>query len=482
LSTFEYLENIEKEHGLDDRLRLSLAAGYSRIAAVLGDPMRPSLGDVKGAQANYKKAEALVQPLYVRAQNDPAVIMRWLEVETGLARLNFSQVRSPKAISAYAKLLPAAQRLAKLAPLDRKAVAWEPELESNLAMNLQSIDTESSLDYANKEIAILTKLIGQFPGDRDFQQSLGSALAEAASATKDAGKYTQATEYFERSIAIREGFLKEEPYNAPVQRNLLVAYGNYCGLLGIPWLVNLGRPAEATVYCEKSVALARELSAADRNDNTAQYDLGVSLGQLGMVDPAPGQVEHSLKILAESLSILDRIGKTNPYAVGPTSRTEVTREYAGRRAMQLGRFSVAEEYFRHSSSELDAMFKAHPGTRAGVAQSVTIKGSLAEIYALRGERDTALALVDEAVATAEKYTATSVAGKESVSRGHLGEAYLERAWVERMLDEWDQAAADLDRAESVWRSVTDRSVMLVDRQAGVRAELLTSEIAAHRAR
>ena len=480
-TTLAYLENIEKEHGLDDRLRLSLAAGYSRIASVLGDPVRPSLGDVNGAQANYKKAEALLRPLYTRAPNDPAVIMRWLEVETGLARLDFAQARSPLVVSGYLKLLPAAHRLAELAPLDRNAVAWEPEIESSLAINLQSVDTEGSFEHTNKEIAILTKLMRRFPDDRDFQQSLGSALAGAASATKDLGKYQQAIEYFERSIAIRERFLKGEPHNATVQRNLLVVYGNYCGLLGIPWLVNLGRSAEATVFCEKSVALARELSAADPKDNTAQYDLGVSLGQLGMIDPAPEQVEHSLKILEEALSILDPIGKVNPHAVGPTSRTEYVREYAGRRALTLGRFSVAEEYFRHSLSELDAMFRAHPGQRVGVIQLVSNKDDLAEIYALKGDRERALTLADEAVEVSEKYAAGSAAGKEAISRGHLAQAYFERAWVERTLNEWDRAAADLDRAESLWRMVADSSSILVHRQARERAGLLMSEVAAHRA-
>jgi eukaryotic-like serine/threonine-protein kinase len=481
-TTLRYLEDIQKEHGLDDRLRVSLAAGYSRIAAVLGDPRHPSLGDVKGAELNYRKAEDLLRPLYARAGNDPTVIMRWLEVESGLAGLAFAQSRSPQAIPAYISLLPAAHRLAELAPLNRKAVAWEAEIESAVATDLQSIDSESSLQHANKEIAILTTLIGRFPGDRDFQQSLGSALAEAASATKDLGKYEDAAEYFERSIAIREGFLKGEPHNAVVQRNLLVVYGNYCGLLGIPWLVNLGRPAEATIYCEKSVALARDLSAADPKDNTARYDLGVSLGQLGMVDPAPDQVEHSLKILEESLSILDPIGKTNPHAVGPTSRTEFIREYAGRRALRLGRLDVAEEYFRHSLSELDGMFKAHPGQRAGPIQVVSIQDGIAEIYALRGDRDRAFSLADEAVAGAEKYASGSSSDRgRSVSSGHLGEAYLERAWVERAFKEWDRAAADLDRAKSIWGSIADIGVLSVHRQARERAELLTGEIAARRA-
>jgi hypothetical protein len=46
-TTFDCLESIQKENGLDDRLRLALGAGYFRIAAIQGDPLKPSLGDVK---------------------------------------------------------------------------------------------------------------------------------------------------------------------------------------------------------------------------------------------------------------------------------------------------------------------------------------------------------------------------------------------------------------------------------------------------
>ncbi len=65
-TTLDYLESIEKENGLDDRLRLSLGAAYSRIAAIQGEPLHPNLGDIKGAQVNYRKAEVLLAP-YTRA-------------------------------------------------------------------------------------------------------------------------------------------------------------------------------------------------------------------------------------------------------------------------------------------------------------------------------------------------------------------------------------------------------------------------------
>ena len=60
--------------------------------------------------------------------------------------------------------------------------------------------------------------------------------------------------------------------------HLMIAYGNYEILLGIPWSPNLNRPAEARVYGAKCVALAR---ADDPNDATAKRDLGSLASPVG---------------------------------------------------------------------------------------------------------------------------------------------------------------------------------------------------------
>ena len=230
-TTLGYLESIEKENGLDDRLRLSLGSGYSRIAAIQGEPLHPSLGDVKGAQISYKKAEALLAPLYARGKDDPDTIARWLEAETGLAGLSYAQSRSPQAIQMYVSLLPAAHRLAELAPNNLQAVKPEVEIHSALSTALLQTDSRAALDHANKQIALLTTLTNRFPADRDLKEDLGAAMASAASPLKDLGDYEQAAEYFERSIRVEEQFLEVEPHNALVERRL---YGRLWKLLRAP--------------------------------------------------------------------------------------------------------------------------------------------------------------------------------------------------------------------------------------------------------
>jgi eukaryotic-like serine/threonine-protein kinase len=479
-TTLDYLETIQKENGLDDRLRLVLGAGYSRIAAIQGAPLNPSLGDTKGARDSYLKAEALLAPLYARRKNDPDVITHWLEAETGLAALSYSQTRSAQTIQMYVNLLPVAHRLAELAPSNLQAAKQEAEIQGALTIALQPTDSQAALDHANRQIEILTALIARFPADRDLKQDLGDSLADAAIPLKDLGNYALAAEYFERSIGMREPFLVVEPHNVQTKRGLEMACANYCVLLGIPWSPNMGRPVEARIYCGKAPALARELSAEDPQDQTARFDLGYNLGQLGMVEPDPNEVADSLKSLEEALSILDPIIRANPSAADIVLRAELVRQYAGLRMQRLGRLAEAADSFRRALAELETMTNAKPGQPRGTAVALGNEEGLAEVYAEQGDRDAALTYARKAVDRAQKYDALTPG--RAVSIGHLGEAYFELAWVERMLGQWDGAAADADHAISLWRSIdSSKGILSVHRFARERADVLVREIAAHRA-
>ena len=93
--------------------------------------------------------------------------------------------------------------------------------------------------------------------------NLGSIMAAGATANKTLGNLDKASEDYRESIKAREELLSHDPNDYAVRRNLMIAYGNYALLLGIPWSVNLDRPQEARIYTAKAAAMAREMVAAD---------------------------------------------------------------------------------------------------------------------------------------------------------------------------------------------------------------------------
>jgi serine/threonine protein kinase len=477
-TTLDYLETIENDHGLDDRMRLALSAGYARIAAIQGDPTRPSLGDFEGARGSYQKAETLLAPLYTGRDNDPDVIARWLEVEAGLAGLYSAHFDHPQGIQRYLRLLPIAHRLAVLRPSDRQAVRQEASIHGDLAVALQAGDPIASADHANRQIAILTALAGRFPEDRDLQQELGASLSSLATSTQAFGNLTQSAEYFERSIRIREQFLEVEPNNVLVQRNLMVAYGNYATLLGIPWSPNLGRFADARTYCRKSVAIARRLVNADTEDKNARYDLAVSLARLGMVEPDAEHVAESLQSLEEGLAILVPVIKANPNSPTIAGEVGLMRQYAAYRLLSLDQPGAAAEQFRQGLSELESMHSANPGLTTGIPVAIADEEGLARIYAAQGDRAAALVYAHRAVDRAERYAA--LAPERPTPQGHLGKAYFELASVERTLTDWDRAGEAAERAASVWKAIRDPGVLAVHEHAREQLGALVRQIAERR--
>jgi tetratricopeptide (TPR) repeat protein len=446
---------------------------------VQGDTGRPSLGDYDGARLSYQKAEGLLAPLIERKPNDPNVIIRWLEVESGLAKLLCAHFERQQGLDKYTAILPLARRLARLLPADPNAVRQEGAVEGNISQVLQPTDLTGGREHARRQIVLLTAAVDRFPQDRDLKQELGVALAASATSLKDSGDFIGAADHYERSIRIREEYLQADPNNGTVQRNLLVVYGNYGSLLGIPWSANLGRFAEARVYCEKSVALARKLSAAEPQDQSARLDLAMSLAYLGMVEPDAEHVAESMKNLEEALALIQPMRKANPNSPGLANQVALMHQYAGYRSAQMGRTAEAGQHFREGMTELEPIIAANPYQQAAYPLALANEEGLAEICAAQGDRAGAMEHARHAVAGAEHYFAVS--NKRESSVGHLAKAYLALALVDRAHGDWDGAAEAAARARSLFGALSNPGVISVQRPALEQLQTLTRELASHAA-
>jgi len=367
-STLDYLERLEKSTGLDDRMRTVLSGAYYKTGLIQGDPFGPSLEDFEGARSSLKKAEALLAPLYQRKGGDPDLVLRWLDIEVSLADVTHRLGTAAAAAEQYTALLPLAHRLAEVRPLDIGAAKQEEVIHGRLAVVWLAVDPARGLEHARKQIALARALLTSFPADAGLKQELGIGLAAAAGALRAAGQLEPAAEHYRQSIQLREELLQSDPHNVSYQRGLLVAYGNYALVLGIPWSANLGRFAEARASCAKAAALAREMAAADPQDVTARYDLAMSLARLGTVEPGPEGAQESLATLLEAIGMIEPIMKANPKSSTIAAQLAVAREYAGHRLESLGRRDEAAEQYRRSLAEAEAMVSS--GNPSIIAQAI----------------------------------------------------------------------------------------------------------------
>ena len=453
-TTLSYLNHLEQQVGLDDKMRTALSGAYYKIAMIEGNPAGASLQDFEGAKVNLAKARELLVPVYKGHPNDPLIVMRWLDVQAGTADLMFQSGEREQAIQTYMQLVPVAHRLGTLSPCDSDCDSQEMNVENNLAIKLQPLDPAKALEHAERGIALAHAVVARHPTDPTVRQALGAITAAVAGAYRTLGNLEKAGEYYKESIATREELLRSGVQSNLLRRNLLIVYGNYTMLLGIPASPNLGRPDEARVYATKGVALARETVAADANDATARRDLAMILGRLGMIEPAPNGVADSLHHLEEAHTLFEPILAANPKATETAVQFAAIVEYEGVRQEALGHTTQAETAYRRS---MDLVQPFVEGQRPAAFQHICTERDLALMYASSGESAKALELSARALAETEAYSNLTPHTSSQVLA--LAESWRTNAKVQAIVGRTESAKQSAANALKFWNSMKSSSVL-----------------------
>jgi len=475
-TTLEYLQSLEKEAGNDRSMQEILTEAYYKLALVQGDPRGPSMGDTENAEKSLQKAEEILAPIYRRNPNDPALMLRLIELRSARADLLNATGSRQEGTQVYVDLLPIAQHLmregiAHYPGCNISCEMQEPAVENALAVSLAATQPERSLQYANMGIAASHKVLTQYPADTDMQQGLGSLAAVAATANKNLGNLDEAAKDYTESIATREALLKNDPQSFLIRRNLLVTYGNYAALLGIPWAPNLGRFAEARIYAAKSVAIAREMVRADAQNATAKRDLGSSLNKLGMIDPAPTDPEQSLRELKEADTILTPILGANVNSFDVASQLMECVEYEGKRLEQLGHKAEAMEAYRRALSLIEPFILQ---TKSPITPDyIHVQDDIAQLESANGDHEAALQMAAKALTSAEKYIAATSSETHSPQ---LANAWAALALVQSEAMQKDAARKSAEKARDIWVGVKNPGLLTTFRVSIAKNEKLLEQL------
>jgi tetratricopeptide (TPR) repeat protein len=277
----------------------------------------------------------------------------------------------------------------------------------------------------------------------------------------------QSAALYRQSIEMREELLRVDPHYAGLQRNLIVANGNYAVVLGAPWSTNLGRFAEARAVAARGVTLARAMVAADPQDANARYDLAMSLSRWGSIEPEAGTGVASLAGLQEAIGLMEQTFKSGPKSNLISDQLAVTHEFAGHRLESLGRTEEAAEQYLASLAETTAKFESPAMADRAKLQAMNDQEALALLYASKGERTEALVYARRAVTGGEQYVA---ADRSEHRNAHMARAWFALASVHSKFCEWADAHVAAERALELWRPIRDRAIQRRDeaaiRQAG----------------
>jgi tetratricopeptide (TPR) repeat protein len=166
-STLEYLDKLAADAADDPQLLLVAASGYYKLGDVLGAPLRPNLGDRKGALDHYTKAEQLLKRLLDRSKwdmSDRGPWTQWIETQYRIASLSFEMRQTREAIARYEKTLASADQLLKRYPGDPKLMEQAGNLHLGLTEPLNSVDTKKALEHATQAVTLFTNAVADSTG------------------------------------------------------------------------------------------------------------------------------------------------------------------------------------------------------------------------------------------------------------------------------------------------------------------------------
>jgi tetratricopeptide (TPR) repeat protein len=472
-TTLAFLENLSKDVGTDDDVRLSLATAYWRLGDVQGYPDKPNLGDMKGALASYKKSAEFLEPLRRKRPNDPDVLRQTTDTYQHMGAVLHQMDDVPALVIAFENALPAALLIARLKPDDVESQETPGTFYNDLALSLQFADPKRANEYARQHLALIPALLQKFPGDDDIADEAAVAHATMATLLSRAGDREGALRESRESAAIREGVAARHPNDVFRLRLLMIAYGHVGDHLGAPFIPNAGDPKAAKEYFDKCVAIARRIIKADPQDRTARYDLGNALLRQGSTIVPGGGKTESLAELRESVEVLEALAHEAPDAVRYQRPLMLAYQYYGVCFRLMGRPDDAMAQLKRATEIANAVMAGRPGDAPALSRLVGDEREMASILASQGDAAGATVHAQRGLSIAQKYLEGPEPG---LRKRYLGDAYCNFASVDRTLHKWQEAHDYAQQALATWNlpGVTD-----VDPTNREQANAILTESATH---
>ncbi len=304
-----YLDSLATEAGGDASLQRELATSYERMADVLGRPHMANLGDLHGALAAYRKAQAARERLLTADPGSPDLRRDLSTTSSKMARVLHLAGDLPAGLEEARKASRIEEALvaADATPAAALRLATSYTVEGYL-LGASKL-TRESVDRFRQATVILEPL--QSTAGVEFQMQLartytdfGTVLCLGAPVAGLVPDPKVCLEMFQRANAIEEPLARADPTNVRLQRSV------FAGTVQIgDGFVSLGDLPSAIGYFRRACAAGERLAATDAANLQAQSDfalacerLGTSLAQTGGAAEAVGLLQRSSRTLAPVLA------------------------------------------------------------------------------------------------------------------------------------------------------------------------------------
>jgi tetratricopeptide (TPR) repeat protein len=171
------------------------------------------------------------------------------------------------------------------------------------------------------------------------------------------GRTADARQQFERSRALAEKHVAEAPHNALARRELGVSLGNL-GLMSL----RTGDAAAARALHEQAVELHQALLPSDPKPPLAHRDLMATRNRLGDALVQLGEVAQAREAYTEGRKLAEALVAADPKNVDYQYDLAMSHEHLGKVCLKLGDAAAALDHHRQALARRDALARQLPGS------------------------------------------------------------------------------------------------------------------------
>jgi tetratricopeptide (TPR) repeat protein len=309
VNALEYLDSLAREAGGDPVLQRELATAYEKMADVLGRPNTPNLGDVHGALAAYRKAQAARARLLAREPGNVELLREFSTTSQKMSRASFyaGDPRGGAAEAGNASRIEEA--LAATDHTSAQTFRLARSYSNYGQMLFVSGLTLESVQQQRKAVAILEELNASGWNHSEVQARLAVAYGYLASVLR-LGKpvagmvpnFSGALDLQRKALALDESFATAATSDTGLQRQVMIDVMN----LGEN-LLQLNDRHAARDQLRLGLAKAEQLAHADAANLQAQSDLAWASSSLGELLAQDGTTSEAFFLLNRSQKLLEPV-------------------------------------------------------------------------------------------------------------------------------------------------------------------------------
>ncbi|WP_291987645.1 serine/threonine-protein kinase [Luteitalea sp.] len=298
----QFLDGLAADAGDDTALTVELIEGYRRLGRVLGDPTSANLGDRAGAARTLEAAVRLTDRL-LAAEPDR---LAWLELALDATHeLASVQLRTGDATGDAAGNATRQRRDALLAQLERlhgDAVEALPAIVRGRTYVGSMLEGDARHGQAEQEYRGALALLDRAAPSAALAHLRAPLVKRLGAVLQRLGRNDEAEAQYRVALALDEQPLAADPLNPGLQFDLSVTLSNLGGLLMLQ-----GSRDDAMAVLDRSLAIRRTLVATDPGDLRAAESLAGLLGRYSTYAYEARQFDRSVAFNREKVALREAI-------------------------------------------------------------------------------------------------------------------------------------------------------------------------------